>query len=187
MKSFLRQIEDKFELYESAEVEYENDQWLVIEKDTDENSEEDEDKCSHCDGKGCDKCDLKEMSVTAGVAAYQTPKAFSKDKNTKKLNASTGYSVVEEALDRKYERIIESYRKFANGNSKLTPESTVKNTIKEVSKKLKEIEEMVRYSAKLKTESGMSKDGYGPRVEKALNKISERLIKISERVRSLGE
>ena len=52
---------------------------------------------------------------------------------------------------------------------------------------MSEIEEMVKHASRLKTESGMSKDGYGPQVERALNKISERLIKISERVRSLGE
>lgn len=227
MNSFLRQIEDKFELYESTEtskaamqsaIGKNRDDWEykicnkcksltshikdecqrceknktkfdttgIVNEKTDDEPEQlnDSNKCMHCEGTGCDHCDnLKEMSTTAGVPAPPHKFAFGDKDKKKKIK----YPGVAEALDRKYERIIESYRKFANGNSKLTPETTVKNTIKEVSKKLKEIEELVRYSSKLKTESGMTRDGYGPRVENALNKISERLIKISERVRSLGE
>ena len=54
-------------------------------------------------------------------------------------------------------------------------------------KKLQEIETMVNYNTRLKTESGVTSSNYGPGTQKALTKISERLIKISERVRSLGE
>ena len=50
-----------------------------------------------------------------------------------------------------------------------------------------EIEETIKYTSRLKTESGISHSGFGPSTSKALGKISERLIKISERVRSLGE
>ena len=46
---------------------------------------------------------------------------------------------------------------------------------------------MVNYSSRLKTESGLSRDGYGKSVNTALTKISERLTKIAERVRALGE
>jgi hypothetical protein len=60
-------------------------------------------------------------------------------------------------------------------------------TIKDIAKKLQEIEQLVNYSTKLKTESGLSRQTYGPSIEKSLTKISERLLKISERVRVLGE
>ena len=53
--------------------------------------------------------------------------------------------------------------------------------------KLREIETLVEYNSRLKTESGVTSSHYGPSTTKALNKISERLIKISERVRALGE
>jgi hypothetical protein len=95
--------------------------------------------------------------------------------------------IVGERLDSKYEELIESYKRFATGDSKSTPEQKVKHTIKEVAKKLQEVEQLVANTARLKTESGMSRDGYGKSVNSALTKISERLIKISERVRSLGE
>ena len=96
-------------------------------------------------------------------------------------------NIVGEHMDKKYEELIESYKRFATGDSKSTPEQKVKHTIKEVAKRLQEVEQLVANTARLKTESGMSRDGYGKSVNTALTKISERLIKISERVRALGE
>lgn len=94
---------------------------------------------------------------------------------------------VAETMDAKYENLIESYRTFATGDAKLTPEQKIKHTIKEVAKQLQEIERTVNYASRLKTESGVARNGYGSAVDSALTKISERLIKISERVRALGE
>jgi hypothetical protein len=105
-----------------------------------------------------------------------------KDKTKNNIKPS-----VAETMDAKYEKLIESYRAFATGDAKSTPEQKIKHTIKEVAKKLQEIEQTVNYASRLKTESGIARNGYGSSVEKALNKISERLIKISERVRALGE
>ena len=90
-------------------------------------------------------------------------------------------------MDKKYAAMIESYSKFATGNPKSTPSQTVNGTIKEVAKKLQEIEQLVRYTSRLKTESGIAGSSYGKSTHSALRKISERLLKISERVRSLGE
>ena len=92
-----------------------------------------------------------------------------------------------EMIDLKYMQLIESYRNFANGDPKKSPERKVKETIQEIAKKLQEIETLVNYNSKLKTESGVTSNAYGPSTTKALTKISQRLIKISERVRSLGE
>ena len=92
---------------------------------------------------------------------------------------------VYETMDAKYEQLIESYRNFKKGDDK--PSSKVKRTIQEIAMKLREIETLVEYNSRLKTESGVTSSHYGPSTTKALNKISERLIKISERVRALGE
>ena len=97
------------------------------------------------------------------------------------------YKKVQEAMDSKYEAIIESYRKFTTDDATTSPEQKVKKTIREVSKRLQEIEEMVNHGSRLKIESGLSRDGYGKSVNSALTKISERLTKIAERVRALGE
>lgn len=125
--------------------------------------------------------EIEEISTTAATPGYQTPHAF-----TKRVKKQT-YPGVAEVLDKKYEELIESYRNFATGDSQMTPDKRVKTTIKEIAKKLQEIEQLVNYSTKLKTESGLSRQTYGPSIEKSLTKISERLLKISERVRVLGE
>ena len=117
------------------------------------------------------------------VDLRDTPGLSKRKDKTKKYNKPT----VAEAMDAKYERLVESYRAFATGDAKLTPESKIKHTIKQVAKQLQEIEQTVNYASRLKTESGVARNGYGSSVETALNKISERLIKISERVRALGE
>jgi hypothetical protein len=93
--------------------------------------------------------------------------------------------ILGETVDSKYEQLIESYRNFKKGDDK--PSSKVKRTIQEIAMKLREIETLVEYNSRLKTESGVTSSHYGPSTTKALNKISERLIKISERVRALGE
>ena len=95
------------------------------------------------------------------------------------------YLSVHESLDAKYEQLIESYRNFKKGDVK--PSSKVKRTIQEIATKLREIEQMVGYNSRLKTEAGVTSTDFGPATKKALNTISERLIKISERVRALGE
>ena len=130
--------------------------------------------------------ELDEISTTGGVPAYQTPFAFSTKAQAKKKKKMK-YESVQKALDKKYAELIESYSKFATGNPKSTPSQTVNGTIKEVAKKLQEIEQLVRYTSRLKNESGIAGSTYGRSTHNALRKISERLLKISERVRSLGE
>ena len=205
-----------------------------------------EESCESCDRPksncACDE-ELEEQNVTGAIAGYNTPNAFTSEKNFKKKNfkyenvntppsykfdsmhepeskeedrsdknfavgpksswhneseeypnddreleeTSHMYKKVHEAMDSKYEQLIESYRKFTTDDAKISPEQKVKKTIREVSTRLQEIEQLVNYSSRLKTESGLSRDGYGTAVNTALTKISERLTKIAERVRALGE
>ena len=92
---------------------------------------------------------------------------------------------VEDVIETKYEQLIEGYRNFKSGDVK--PSIKVKESIREIAKKLREIETVVNYSTKYKNESGVTSSAYGPGTMKALTEISNRLIKISERIRSLGE
>ena len=163
-----------------------------------------EDSCSNCSNL-IDECmcesDLDEQNVTGAIAGYNTPGAFTSEKNFKKKKfkyenkapaqkldkTSNMYEKVQESMDSKYEQLIESYRKFTTAGAKTTPEDKVKRTIKDVAIKLQEIEQLVNYSSRLKTESGITRDEYGTSVNGSLTKIAERLTKIAERVRSLGE
>ena len=120
------------------------------------------------------------------VDLSSSPGTATKKHKTLKVGQSQKLKV-EDVLEQKYEQLIEGYRTFATADSKTTPEQKVKNTIREVAKKLQEIETMVNYNSRLKTESGVTSSAYGNSTKKALAKISERLVKISERVRALGE
>lgn len=157
MKSLLREMEEKF---------------IEIEETLESESTE----------------DLEEQNVTAaldgGAGPIRTPKAFAK-KTNKKTAEQLGYKVVE-ALDKKYEQLIESYRDFKKVGDK-KPSSHIKDSIREIAKKLQEIETIVNHTSKYKNESGVASSQYGTAAAKAMTKIAERLTRISERVRALGE
>ena len=204
MKSFLKQIEESFQSLEEKKakpdyLDLDNDgdteesmkkaakekneaakpDYLDFDKDGD--TEESMKKAL----RDKDEDELEEISTSAGAGAYMTPRAFGKaDDDTVE---ALGYKRVQEAMDNKYERLIEGYKTFALSDPKMIPAKKVNASIKNVAKQLKEIEETIKYTSRLKTESGISHSGFGPSTSKALAKISERLIKISERVRSLGE
>ena len=168
MKSFLLEMEKKFIQLEEETVEVDN---------TTKQTPEDE---------------LEEQNTTSAVAGYNVPGAFTTAKKFKKKKftwaggqVNESKHTAEDILEKKYEQLIEGYRDFKSGDVK--PSSKVKSTIQEIAKKLQEIETLVQYNSKLKTESGVTSSAYGPATQKALSKISERLVKISERVRSLGE
>ena len=120
---------------------------------------------------------------------YEYPSKHMPDKPAKHrtTDTTTTHNKLAEMMDSKYEQLIESYRSFSTGDPKTTPEQKVKTTIKEVAKKLQEIETLVNHTSRLKTESGLARTGIGSSADKALIKISERLTKIAERVRALGE
>jgi len=130
---------------------------------------------------------IDEMNTTAAVPGdIQTPYAFSTKAQAKKKK-KIKYESVQSAMDQKYAAMIESYSKFVTEDSKLSPAQKVNNAIKDVAKKLQEIEKVVGYTSRLKKESDIAGSTYGKSTHKALHKISERLLKISERIRSLGE
>ncbi len=206
MKSFLKQIEESFQSLEEKKakpdfLDLDNDgdteesmKKAAKEKneaakpdylDFDEDGDTEESMKKALSDKDEDEDELEEISTSAGAGAYMTPKAFGKaDDDTVE---ALGYKRVQEAMDNKYERLIEGYKTFALSDPKMSPAKKVNESIKNVAKQLKEIEETIKYTSRLKTESGISHSGFGPSTSKALGKISERLIKISERVRSLGE
>tara|TARA_R110000824_G_scaffold107472_2_gene253778 strand:+ start:1257 stop:1835 length:579 start_codon:yes stop_codon:yes gene_type:complete len=192
MKSFLNEMEKKFKALEESQLceECGMNECECVNEVTYQVKDAAAAKKLNVDDKDIIKVvdeDLEEASTTGGVAGYQTPNAFSKkiyDKRKKK----TKWASVSEAMDKKYESLIESYSKFSMGNtSKSSPSKTVNETIRQVSKRLQEIETLINYTGRLKKESGMTRAEYGKSTFTALNKISERLLKISERIRSLGE
>jgi ATP-dependent protease HslVU (ClpYQ) ATPase subunit len=174
MRSLLREMEEKFIEFENEELSPKQKQFM----DVDDDNDIDEKDLEKLRSKN-EESDLEEQNVTAAVAGFNTPYAFSK--REKKVK----YPGVAEAIDKKYEAIIESYRNFKHDDKK--PSNKVKETIREIASKLKEIETLVNHSSRFKNEAGVTSANYGPGTVEALRKISERLVKISERVRALGE
>jgi len=197
MKSLLKEIENKFITLEEsklceecgmiketcqcvheATIEVSPEDLSTVKPDTDPNDII----------KVVKEDDLEEASTSGGAGPYGTPNAFISRKAYDKKKKKMTWASVSEAMDKKYETLIESYSKFAMGKGpKSSPSRTVNETIRQVSKRLHEIETLINYTGKLKKESGMTRAEYGKSTFNALNKISERLLKISERVRSLGE
>jgi len=128
--------------------------------------------------------ELEEASVTGNVAGYQTPNAFSgkqaKDKKKEKQNAenSTGYTVVQEIYGTNYP----TFKKEESKNSR----QKVNGAIKEINKRLFEIERIIGRAAKLKQEAGVSSDNYWKSTKPRMTKIAERLLKVSHKLREIA-
>tara|TARA_R110001632_G_scaffold185302_2_gene305543 strand:- start:924 stop:1409 length:486 start_codon:yes stop_codon:yes gene_type:complete len=142
--------------------------------------------------------DLEETSVTGGVAGYQTPNAFTGDKDEnesrrkKSATSSTGYTLVGEQK-MKHSDIIKhtlglsevTYKTYKQDES-LSQKQKVNIAIKEISSKLYQIERAVSQNIKLKTEVDLEGRGYWKSTKQRLGKISERLVKIAGSIRELG-
>jgi hypothetical protein len=148
------------------------------------------DYCDACDRPKdkcvCDEETVEEQNVTGAIAGYDVPGAFSKRGASDDTVEVLGYKRVQEVMDKKYEELIEGYREFKKTGDK-KPSRHINDSIKEIARKLQEIESAVHHVSRFKNESGVASSQYGSSTSKALGKIAERLTKISERVRSLGE
>jgi hypothetical protein len=157
---------------------------------------------------------LDEMSVTGGVAGYDTPAAFAKPGQTKKKNnrlaSVTGGTVVddlEEAkiLNLKQEKekptaakkepgveiadvsgmIMAENRWLELKREESSPKAKVGKGVSNIQKQLSEIEKFVNWYSKIKTENGLKKEDYWKRTNASLYKIRERLMGITEKLRTL--
>lgn len=128
--------------------------------------------------------DLDEASTTGNVAGYQTPKAFSgkrkmdKDKEEENATNSTGYKIVKEMYNQNYK----SFKKDETKNSK----QKVNGAIREINKRLFEIERIIGRASKLKQEAGVSSDKYWKSTRPRMTKIAERLLKVSHKLREMA-
>lgn len=142
--------------------------------------------------------EIEEVSVTANVAGYQTPKAFTGDddeneeKRKKSAVNSTGYKMVGETK-MKHSDIIKhtlglsevTYKTYKQDET-MSQKKKVNVAIQEISRKLYEIERAVSQNIKLKTEVGVEGRTYWKSTKQRLGKISERLVKIAGNIRELG-
>jgi hypothetical protein len=150
--------------------------------------------------------ELEEMNVTGdmdgGEGPTKTPMAFGKGRNMdkKKTNDvatnSTGFSIVKEKPKKifkgnmgesVYKQVMSeiSYRDYKKDES-MSAKQKVNNSIKEVNRKLYEIERIIHQNNKLKTEMGVTSENYWKSTRAKFGKISERMTRVGHAMRNLG-
>ena len=80
-----------------------------------------------------------------------------------------------------------SYRRFAENVSKVTSERKIARALNEVRKRIREIEQVVEYSNRLKTENTIKKESFWTSKTEQLSALSERLNELSNKIRNLSK
>ena len=80
-----------------------------------------------------------------------------------------------------------SYRRFAENVSKVTPERKLVRALNEVRKSIREIEQVIEYSNRLKTENTIKKESFWTTKTEQLNTLSERLNELSNKIKKLSQ
>jgi len=161
MKSFLKEIENKFDELEEANVTANLD------------GGEGPIKTPHAFAKSKDEDDLDDDHIE--VLGYK--KSKEKKVNTKKL----------EALERKLENKINeiSYKEFKKDDSRKQHQK-INDSIKEINSMMFKLERIVNQNAKLKTEAGVHAGQYWESTQKRFGKISERMLKVARQLKELS-
>jgi hypothetical protein len=80
-----------------------------------------------------------------------------------------------------------SYRRFAENVSKVSPERKLVRALNEVRKRIREIEQVIEYSNRLKTENTIKKESFWTSKTAQLGALSERLNELSNKIRTLSQ
>jgi hypothetical protein len=116
----------------------------------------------------------KEITVTGDIAGYDTPRAFSKDGKhkddyVKRMAGLTGYSAVNENRFHKL-RLDQT----------LTPNQKIGLGIREIRKKIDEIEKFMEWYGKIKKENSLKGENFWKRTNHHIYRIKERLSNIGK-------
>jgi Mn-dependent DtxR family transcriptional regulator len=80
-----------------------------------------------------------------------------------------------------------SYRRFNENVSKISSERKITRALNEVRKRIREIEQVIEYSNRLKTENTIKKESFWTAKTEQLNALSERLNDLSNKIRNLSQ
>ena len=143
---------------------------------------------------------LDEENATSGGEAYLTKFAFSKGGKNKatKYAEKLGYKVVGKVPKSgktfdfvKYEGqdpINEvSYRSFTKTVSEVSPERKISKAILGIKKRLREVNQIVDYSIRLRNENSLTTENYLTNSIRGLEEISERLTELDKKIKNLKE
>jgi hypothetical protein len=143
---------------------------------------------------------LDEDNVTGGGEAYMTKFAFSKGgKNiATKTAEKLGYKVVgnRPKTGKTYEFVKYegqdpinevSYRSFNKTISEVTPERKISKAILGIKKRLREVNQIVDYSIRLRNENSLTTENYLTNSVRGLEEISSRLTELDKKIKNLKE
>jgi hypothetical protein len=161
MRSLIKEIENKFEEIEEANVTGNLD------------GGEGPIKTPHAFSKSKDEDDLDDDHIE--VLGYT--KSKENKMNTKKLES------LESKLEKKINEI--SYKEFKKDDSRKQHQK-INDSIKEINGMMFKLERMVNQNAKLKTEAGVHSGQYWESTKKRFGKISERMLKVARNLKELS-
>jgi hypothetical protein len=143
---------------------------------------------------------LDEENATSGGEAYMTKFAFSKGGKNRatKTAEKLGFKVVGKVPKSgktfefvKYEGqdpINEvSYRSFTKTVSEVTPERKISKAIVGIKKRLREIDQIVDYSIRLRNENSLTTENYLTNSVRGLEEITTRLTELDKKIKNLKE
>jgi len=161
MRNLIKEIEDRFEEIEEANVTGNLD------------GGEGPVKTPHAFSKSKDEEDLDDDHIEV----LGMKKSKENHMNTKKL----------ESLERKLENKINeiSYNEYKKDEN-LKQHQKINHSIKEINSMMFKLERIVNQNTKLKTESGVHNGQYWKSTQKRFGKISERMLKVARSLKELS-
>jgi hypothetical protein len=142
---------------------------------------------------------LDEMSTTASVPGYETPRAFSAneedfEEHNKETAEVYGYKLVPKTKKRHSESIYKqamgvinegTYKEFRRDETRSTNRK-INDSIKNINRTIYEVERVVEHALKLKTEMNVDQRTLWGESMMRLRKISERINRITKKIHELG-
>jgi hypothetical protein len=126
--------------------------------------------------------------LTPNAFGKINPKAITLDgavevneKNMKKSEHTEQQEVVDEMLNEV------SYRSFNKTISEVTPERKISKAILGIKKRLREVNQIVDYSIRLREENSLQTENYLANSIRGLEEISERLKELDKKIKNLKE
>ncbi len=141
---------------------------------------------------------LDEENATSGGEAYMTKFAFSKGGKNRatKTAEKLGFKVVgsRPKVGKTYEFVKYegqdpinevSYRSFTKTISEVSPERKISKAILGIKKRLREVNQIVDYSIRLREENSLTTENYLTNSVRGLEEISERLKELDKKIKNL--
>lgn len=117
------------------------------------------------------KKELEEITTTGDIAGYNTPFAFSKNKKKKKIKYAEGKtSEIQEGKS-----LFHLYRDQPD----YTPTQKIGVTIREINKRVVEIEKLLKVTEKYKSEMNIDSKTFWKTTNKKIVQLEDRLRQIS--------